>query len=271
MSAEHQYWQEIVGAALLGVDRRDPPLPPEGALRDLAADAARPGAAEGLLQQVAATAVLRRAAFMPRAAAAPPVPPALDSRPVTPPAATRSWHRIIADWALLEDEWVVRVITSGHRLAPELVPRLLARHRGDAVRHARVVLAAGPLAAWLVEQSPALACTRRAVAAPEVLLELPELAITPDLAALGSVAPGQAGEVLARRLVDGSLGPAHHRVLQHLLARMPVTSLPAIIAALDGIDPGARSIGLAFSLCDLARLRLLMLDELVVLTELEPT
>lgn len=265
MSTMQQHWQELVGAALLGSDRRDPPAPPAGPLSQLAAERHGAGPAEQLLQQVAATAVLRRAAFLPGPAAPVPMPPAHDPRPVTPPNATLTWRRIVADWAVLEDEWLVTVIGSGHRLAPELVPRLLARHRGDAVRHARVQLAAGPLAAWLIEQSPALACTKRAVVAPEVLLAVPELAITPDLAVLAGAPPAAAAAAIADGLADGSLGAAHRQVLQHLVARLPPETLPAVAAALDTIDPAARSIGLAFALCDLARLRLSML------TELEPT
>ena len=30
------YWQQMVTAALLGTDRRDPPVPPDGGLADLA-------------------------------------------------------------------------------------------------------------------------------------------------------------------------------------------------------------------------------------------
>ena len=32
------YWREMVTVALLGTDRRDPPVPPKGGLADLAAD-----------------------------------------------------------------------------------------------------------------------------------------------------------------------------------------------------------------------------------------
>ena len=216
MNTVQQHWQELVGAALLGSDRRDPPLPPEGPLHQLAVERRGAGPAEELLQQVAATAVLRRAAFLPGPPAAAPMPPAPDLRPVTPPSATHTWRRIVADWAVLEDEWVVSVITSGHRLAPELVPRLMARHRGDAVRHARVQLAAGPLAAWLIDQSPALACTKRAVVAPEVLVAVPELAITPDLASLAGAPPGTAAAAIVKGLTEGSFGAAHRQVLQHL-------------------------------------------------------
>jgi hypothetical protein len=265
MSTEQQYWNELVGAALLGVDRRDPPPAPAGPFGELAVALPPQGPAEALLQQVAAAAVVRRAAFLPRAAAPPPAPPPPDHRPVTPPSASVTWRRIVADWALLEDEWLVAVIRTGHRVAPELVPRLLARHRGDAVRHARVALAGGPLAEWLWQHSPALACTRRAVVAPELLLEVPELAITPDFAVLAASPPSRVAEVLTKGLLEGTLGLAQHRVLQHLVARLPIESLPVVTAALEGVDPGARSIGLAFALADLARLRLTML------TELEPS
>ena len=43
-------------------------------------------------------------------------PPDDDPRPVTPPAATATWRRIVADWPVLEDEWVLAVIQSGRRL-----------------------------------------------------------------------------------------------------------------------------------------------------------
>jgi hypothetical protein len=262
MSDEHRYWQELVGVALLGTDRRHPPTPPAGPLLDLSVEQQGTSAAHSLLQQVAATAAVRRAAFVPRPPVARPVSPSADHRPVTPPSASHTWRRIVADWALLEDEWLVAVLVSGRRLAPELVPGLLARHRGDAVRHARVVLAGGSVATWLIEQSPALGCTKRAVVAPEVLMSVPELAITPDLAALRTAPAARAAASLADSLTTGALGAAHRQVLQHLLARLPRESLPEVVAALDGIDPGARSVGLAFALCDLARLRLLMLTEL---------
>ena len=35
---------------------------------------------------------------------------------------------------------------------------LLARHRTDATRHARALVAAGPLGEWMIEWSPRLAC-----------------------------------------------------------------------------------------------------------------
>src|SRR3954454_15583944 len=99
------YWRDIVTVALLGTDRRDPPVPPPGALADLAADDPRPTASQRLLQQVSACAVARRAGVLPAAAAPTLATPDDDARPITPPAASATWRRIVADWPVLEDEW----------------------------------------------------------------------------------------------------------------------------------------------------------------------
>ncbi len=175
------YWREMVTVALLGTDRRDPPLPPTGGLADLAADDPQPTPSQRLLQQVSGCAVAQRAGVLPGASAQLIAPPDDDPRPMTPPVATATWRRIVGDWPVLEDEWVLAVIHSGRRLAPELVVPLLARHRTDAIRHARVLVAAGPLGQWMIEWSPRLACTAKNRTVMEAIGELPELAIVPDL------------------------------------------------------------------------------------------
>ena len=184
MTVTHQYWQEIVTVALLGTDRREPPPVPPGGLADLAADAALPTVSQRLLQQVAACTVVRRAGVLPGPPLPMAAPPAPDPRPLTPPTATATWRRVVADWSVLEDEWVLAVVRSGRRLAPELVPSLLARHRTDSTRHARVRVAAGPLGDWMISWSPRLACASKQRVVAELLAELPELPITPDLVAL---------------------------------------------------------------------------------------
>ena len=155
------YWREMVTVALLGTDRRDPPVPPPGGLADLAADDPQPTPSQRLLQQVAGCAVAQRAGVLPGVSAQLLAPPDDDPRPVTPPVASATWRRVIADWPVLEDEWVLAVVSSGRRLAPELVVPLLARHRADATRHARVLVAAGPLGQWMIEWSPRLACAAK--------------------------------------------------------------------------------------------------------------
>ncbi len=256
----NDYWQEMVTVALLGTDRRDPPAPPAGGLADLAADDPQPTPSQQLLQQVAGCTVVRRAGLLPGAPVATVAPPASDPRPTTPQSATRTWRRLVADWPLLEDEWVLAVIRNGRRLAPELVPPVLARHRTDATRHARALVAAGPLGAWMIEWSPRLACTAKQ--SPVLLAEVPELPIVPELLPLLSAPAAQVARTLSAGLSSAELGRSHKAVLVNLLARMQPTSLPAVAQAIDRVDSSSPSIGLALALADLAHLRHHMLTEL---------
>ncbi len=258
----HDYWNEMVTVALLGTDRRDPPAPPAGGLADLAADDPQPTPSQRLLQQVAGCTVVRRAGLMAGAPVATVAPPMPDPRLATPKSATPTWRRVVADWPVLEDEWVLAVVRSGRRLAPELVPPLLARHRTDATRHARALVAAGPLGTWMIEWSPRLACTAKKPPVIELLGELPELAIVPELVSLLSAPATQVAQTLAAGLSSAQLGRAHRAVLVNLLARMDPSSLPAVAQAIDRVDPSSPSIGLAFALADLAHLRHHMLTEL---------
>jgi hypothetical protein len=256
------YWREMVTVALLGTDRRDPPVPPTGGLADLAADDPQPTPSQRLLQQVAGCAVAQRAGVLPGASARLLAPPDDDPRPVTPPVASATWRRVIADWPVLEDEWVLAVVRSGRRLAPELVVPLLARHRTDATRHARVLVAAGPLGPWMIEWSPRLACAAKGPAVMEAIGELPELAIVPDLLPVLWASPQQAAHTIAGGLTSGLFGTSHRAVLVNLVARVDPASLPALGEAIGHIDPSQPTIGLAFALADLARLRHQMLSEL---------
>ena len=258
----NDYWQEMVTVALLGTDRRDPPAPPSGGLADLAADDPQPTPSQRLLQQVAGCTVVRRAGLLPGAPVATVAPPASDPRPTTPQSATRTWRRVVAEWPLLEDEWVLAVIRNGRRLAPELVPPVLARHRTDATRHARALVAAGPLGTWMIEWSPRLACTAKQSPVPELLAEVPELPIVPELLPLLSAPAAQVARTLSAGLSSAELGRSHKAVLVNLLARMQPTSLPAVAQAIDRVDSSSPSIGLAFALADLAHLRHHMLTEL---------
>ncbi|MBI4935787.1 MAG: hypothetical protein HY828_18040 [Actinobacteria bacterium] len=262
MTDLQRYWTDAVTVALLGTDRREPPAPPAGGLADLAADAALPTPSQRLLQQVAACTVVRRAGVVPGPPATLAAPPADDPRPLTPATASGTWRRVIDDWPLLEDEWVLAVIHSGRRLSPELVPTLLARHRTDPVRHARVLAASGPLGAWMIDWSPRLACSTARRSVVESIGELPELAITPDLAGLLHAPSAQVASAIAGGLAEGRFLTSHRAVLVNLLARISPSSLPHVATALGRVDPSSPAIGLAFALGDLARLRLHMLIEL---------
>lgn len=256
------YWRDMVTVALLGTDRREPPAPPQGGLADLAADDPQPTPSQRLLQQVAGCAVAQRAGVLPGASATLVAPPDDDPRPVTPPATTATWRRIVSDWPVLEDEWVLAVIHSGHRLAPELVVPLLARHRTDATRHARALVAAGTLGQWMIEWAPRLACAAKKAAVMEAIGELPELAIVPDLLPVLWASPTHAAQTIAGGLSSGVFGVSHRAVLINLVARVNPASLPELGEAIGHVDPSLPAIGLAFALADLARLRHQMLTEL---------
>ena len=135
----------------------------------------------------AAMAAARRASFVPLDAEPLLQPPERDDRPMCSPTATHTWRSIIAEWSVLEDEWMLTLIELGYRLGPELMVEMLVRHRNDAVRRTRVAIAAGPLAGWLSDHLPELQ-TKKAAAVKTVSAEavatLPELAIPPELAEL---------------------------------------------------------------------------------------
>lgn len=261
------HWEALVATAMLGTDRRDPPRPPDP-VADLVDDTLRPTPSERMLAQVAATVAVRRAGVMP----APPRPrlaqPPADGRAVCVPAAVDRWHHLVASWPVLEDEWVLTLLANGWRVAPELVPPLLARHRSDPIRRARTELACGPLAEWLTGHVPALAPrgphARPAdlAAALEHVGELPELAIPADLQPMLTAPGTETGPALARAIDAGQLVHAHRGVLVNLIARCRPDGLAAIAEALDAVPADSPGYGLASVLADLATTRRRMLDEL---------
>jgi hypothetical protein len=139
---------------------------------------------------------------------------------------------------------------------------LLARHRGDATRYARVVVAAGPLAPWLVQHAPHLELRSKKPPADELIGAVPDLPITPELQPLVQGRPADVAAALAAGFQARQLTVAHRAVLVNLVARMRRDALPAVATALDRVDPTVLAVGLAFALADLARLRQHMLLEL---------
>jgi hypothetical protein len=259
-----RHWAELVTAALLGTDRRNPPDAPDGPVADVVDDAVRPDAATRMLADVAAVAAVRRAAFVPL----PPAPalqaPDADDRPWCPADAVATWRTIVTEWPLLEDEWMLAVIVQGRRLPPDALVESLQRHRSDAVRRARVAIAGGSTAAWLVGHVPDLAPTRatptsNTMVAADAVSSLPELPVPPELAELLAADT----HTFVRRLVPGfeagAYGAPHRAVLINLVARCRPAVLLDAAAALDHTH-----IGIALALADLARLRHRMLTELGV-------
>ena len=75
------HWHDLFGAALLGADRRRPPVAPPGPVSELLVELAPADGASELLEQVAATAALRRAGAAPLPPVAALQPPGPDSPP----------------------------------------------------------------------------------------------------------------------------------------------------------------------------------------------
>lgn len=251
-------WRELVTAALLGTHRRDPPGLPPGPLADAVADALPPSPASRLLTSVGVVTAARRAAFVPLPPADPLQPAAPDPRPFCSTASVASWREVIAEWPVLEDEWVLTVVERGYRIPPDVLVELLQRHRPDPIRRARVALAGGPLTAWLSEHVPSLAAASKREPTAEAVVTVPDLAMPPELAELLSVD----AHTFVGRLLPGfeslQYGASHKAVLVNLLARCRSEVL------LDTADELSRvGYGLAFAMSDLCRLRHRMLTELV--------
>ena len=146
---------------------------------------------------------------------------------------------------------------AGPPRSPDALAELLVRHRGDAVRRARVAIAAGPVAGWISDHVPELAPTARGTVSVDAVTMLPELPVSPELSELLDAD----AHTFVQRLLPGfdanDYGPAHRAVLVNLLARCR----PEVL--LDAADALERTrIGLALALADLARLRHRMLTDL---------
>lgn len=256
-------WRELVTTALLGTDRRDPPVD-DGLIGDLVADTVRADPSSRMLAQVAACTAVRRAGVLPGEQTAALRPPEFDDRPVCSPAAAERWRHVTTSWPVLEDEWTLTLIENGWRVAPELLPALLHRHRHHPVRRARLLVAAGPIAPWLTGHVPELASPVRDLTADEAehLGELPELPISPDLAPLLHATGAEAGGMIAVGLEQRTLAEPHRAVLVNVLARCVPGALVDIADVLDAVDPVSPGRGLALVLADLATTRHRMLDEL---------
>ena len=260
-------WRELVSVAMLGTDRRNPPEP-GGLIADLVDDTVRSTPSERMLAQVAAMVAVRRAGVLPGPPRVAVDGPGVDDRPVCVPAAAERWHHVVSSWPVLEDEWMLTLLTNGWRVPPDLVPDILTRHRSDPIRRTRAELACGPLAGWLVGHLPELAAKRSGGAQPdpsaEDVAELPALPIPPELEPLlhadGDVVAAQ----LAGAIDAGLLVHAHRAVLVNLVARVRPDAVGDVASALETIQGGSVGFPLASVLADLARTRQRMLDELSV-------
>jgi hypothetical protein len=258
MSALATHWDDLVTVALLGTDRRDPPVPPAGVVADLVADVlvgTDPTPAQAMRTQVVAMAVARRAGVQPGAVLVPLAPPQADPRPVTVPELTVLWRRMIVDWPVLDDEVQLAIAASGRRTAPDLLVMALARARTDAARHARAVAAGGALARWLVDLQPQLRPRVAKPPAADVVATLPALSVPTDLMAMAAASPKLFADHLRTQFDAGAYGAPQRALLVNLMARVPASALQPVAQQLGRVSPGRSSIGIAVALADLATVR----------------
>jgi hypothetical protein len=243
-----QQWEELAAVALLGADRRPTPEPLAGALSPF-------GSAP--LDQVAALNAARRGGLRASAPITPLPAPPDDLRPICPPPATARLAEILEQWPVLIDEWLQVAATAGWRLAPEVVPGLLVRFRGDPHRRSTVVALAGPVADWLVDLDLAPVASGKPPAKAE-----PPFALPADLAGLWQLESAQ----LAAALIDGlgraQLANRHRPVLVRLICDVPVAALEVVAEGLSRSATNASTMGLALTLADLAQTRASMIQEL---------
>ncbi|WUI02327.1 DUF5691 domain-containing protein [Spirillospora sp. NBC_00431] len=141
-------WNEHVTAALLGTERRDPPVLPDAP--DEAGDKAG-----RLLDQAAVLAVRRRAGRVPSAGAAEPVALApVEDAPVVPGAAAARLRRILGGEQIrVLPEWLDAAAGNGFRVPAHSLPDLLERGRGDRMLRPSIARAAGRRGVWLALQN----------------------------------------------------------------------------------------------------------------------
>lgn len=171
-------WEDLVTAALLGTDRRPPPVPTQ--------DKDAPTA---LLDAAAVQTVRRRAGLSPAPAATPPEPAADDPRPLVPPSARRRLATLLTDHPgagsggrrgavpdLMEllPQWLALANDRGFAAPPELLPALLNAARGRTDLRPQALAFAGPRALWLARLNPDWKFALRSTPGGGVALPAPE-------------------------------------------------------------------------------------------------
>ncbi|GAA4241969.1 DUF5691 domain-containing protein [Actinomadura meridiana] len=137
-------WNEHVSAALLGTERRDPPVLAE-------APAETGDRASRLLDQAAVLTVRRRAGQLPASGAPEPIALApVEDAPVVPgPAAARLRRILSGEQIRVLPEWLDAAARHGYRVPPQSLPDLLERGRGDRSLRPLIARAAGRRGVWL--------------------------------------------------------------------------------------------------------------------------
>ncbi|GAA2312782.1 DUF5691 domain-containing protein [Actinomadura luteofluorescens] len=144
-------WDEHVTAALLGTERRDPPVLAEA-----------PGGGDGdgdkagrLLDQAALLAVRRRAGQVPSGTPAEPVALApVEDVPAVARAAAARLRRILGGEQIrVLPEWLDAAAARGLRVPAQSLPDLLERGRSDRMLRPSIARACGRRGVWLALQN----------------------------------------------------------------------------------------------------------------------
>ncbi|MBL1114517.1 DUF963 domain-containing protein [Streptomyces sp. 110] len=151
-------WDDLVAAALLGTERRTPPVAP------------RPGqnVPSALLDAAALSTVRRRAGLRPAPARPGPGRAPEDPRPALPAAARsrlallladrsapgRGGSRSAPDLAELLPQWLALANHHGYRVPDALLPALLDAARARTDLRAEALTLGGPRALWLARLNP---------------------------------------------------------------------------------------------------------------------
>ncbi|MFK4185861.1 DUF5691 domain-containing protein [Streptomyces sparsogenes] len=150
-------WDDLVAAALLGTERRTPPVTP------------RPGQdpPAALLDAAALSTLRRRAGLRPAAARPAPSPAPEDPRPPLPPAARSRLAMLLAgrsasgggrrsapDLAELLPQWLTMANQYGYQAPPALLPALLEAARARTDLRPEALALGGPRALWLARLNP---------------------------------------------------------------------------------------------------------------------
>ncbi|WFB08936.1 DUF5691 domain-containing protein [Streptomyces sp. LX-29] len=218
-------WDDLLAAALLGTDRRRPPVTP------------RPGqeAPGALLDAAALSTVARRAGLRPAAAWAAPAPAPEDPRPPLPPAARRRLALLLADRSAgghsgtraapdlteLLPQWLALANERGYRAPAPLLPALLDAARARTDLRPEALVLAGPRALWLAALNPEWKFARRGAAGRPPAAGLPS--------ALGPAPSGDAPET-----TEALLRAAEPRWQEGLFAERV-----AVLGAVRHRDPAA--------------------------------
>ncbi|WP_046085323.1 DUF5691 domain-containing protein [Streptomyces antioxidans] len=179
-------WDDLVAAALLGTERRTPPVAP------------RPGqdTPSALLDAAALSTVRRRAGLRPAPARPGPDRAPEDPRPALPMAAHsrlallladrsapgRGGSRSAPDLAELLPQWLALANHHGYRVPDALLPALLDAARARTDLRAEALTLGGPRALWLALLNPDWKFALRGAAgrASASLPEPPEATAPPD-------------------------------------------------------------------------------------------